>query len=97
MSHYKQILIETYVNTSGGSSHSIRARPVKGQKIDVSLNVECSSKMRKSNPVGTKFLIEAKMTSREGGNPFLYAHYNSPYEVVSEQRVKEWMAQNFPA
>ena len=38
--------------------------------------------MRKLYPVGTKFRIHAKETNREGGKPFLYSHFDWPFEVV---------------
>ena len=91
MSFYRDVIIETYPNTGGGSSKSLRARPVAGQKLDVSMNVECSSKMRKSHPVGSKFLISAKVTDREGGLPFLYSHFNTPYKVLSNDEVKDYI------
>ncbi|TXD98342.1 hypothetical protein ES754_05300 [Psychrobacter frigidicola] len=89
MSSYKDVVIETYINTKGGSSKSIRARPIAGQSFDTSMNVECSSKMRKSYPVGTRFLIQAKISEREGGTPFLYAYYNAPYRIVAEREIEE--------
>ncbi len=82
MSGYIDVIIETYIGKNTTSSSGVRARPIKGQGLDISMNVECSSKMRKSHPVGTKFLIKAKKISKEGGPEFLYAHYNSPYKVV---------------
>tara|TARA_B100000446_G_scaffold170667_1_gene177395 strand:+ start:141 stop:431 length:291 start_codon:yes stop_codon:yes gene_type:complete len=91
MSFYRKVVIETYRNIQGGSSKSIRARPVAGQGLDTSMNVECSSGMRKSHPLGTKFLLEAKLTDREGGNSFLYAHYNSPYIVLSDSEAAEYI------
>ena len=45
--------------------------------------VECSKVMRSEFPVGTRFLVYAKETSREGGVPFLYTYHDWPYEVVS--------------
>ncbi|MDG4868679.1 hypothetical protein P8631_11770 [Guyparkeria sp. 1SP6A2] len=91
MSHYRNVVIETYRNIHGGSSKSIRARPISGQGLDISMNVECSSKMRKGHAVGTKFLLQAKVTDREGGPPFLYAHYNFPYRVVSDEEAKDFI------
>ena len=88
MSHYRNVVIETYRNIHGASSKSIRARPLPGQGLDTSMNVECSSKMREGHPVGTKFLLQAKVTNREGGPPFLYAHFNSAYRVVSSEEAK---------
>ena len=94
MSSYKEVVIETYPNTQGGSSKSIRARPVSGQGYDTSMNVECSASMRKSHPIGTKFLLQAKLTNREGGPSFLYAHFESPYTVLSENEAKQFIQKN---
>ncbi|WP_296936766.1 hypothetical protein [uncultured Marinobacter sp.] len=91
MSHYRDVVIETFKNKGGASRSSVRARPVEGQDLDVSMNVECSSKMRKGYPVGTKFLLQAKVTDRDGGTPFLYAHYNAPYRVVSDEEAAEFI------
>lgn len=88
MIDYKDIVIETYAGKDTISSEGIRARPLPGQGLDTSMNVECSSKMRKSYPIGTKFLIQAKVTSREGGTPFLYSHYNSNYKVLSTDEAE---------
>ena len=91
MSQYRNVLIETFTNKGGASRSSVRARPVEGQGLDVNMNVECSSRMRKSHPVGTKFLLQAKITDREGGATFLYAHYNTPYKVLSAAEASEFI------
>ena len=77
-STYLQVVVETYY---GNRSH-IRVRPVPGQSFPPTMDVECSRSMRKLHPLGTKFRIRAKETNKEGGKPFLYSHYNWPYEVV---------------
>ncbi len=92
MSHYRYIVIETYINVQGGSPKRVRARPLAGQGLDVSMNVECSAKMRQGHPLGTKFLIRARVTDREGGTPFLYSHFNSPYRVLDNEEAKQYMA-----
>jgi len=91
MSHCQNIVIETYFNVGGGSSKSVRARPVLGQNLDVAMNVECSSKMRMNYPVGTRFLIATKLTNREGGADFLYSHYNSRYKVLTNKDADEFV------
>jgi len=84
MSEYKEVIIETYIASGEFSSHKIRARPIGGQGLATNIKVECSSKMRKNYPVGTKFKIKAKITDREGGTPFLYSHHNWKYEVLAD-------------
>lgn len=94
MSYYRYVVIETYRNIHGGSSKSVRARPLAGQGLDTTMNVECSSKMRTGHPIGTKFLLQAKITDREGGEPFLYAHYNTPYRVINDGESKKFIEKN---
>lgn len=91
MSNYRAVAIETYSGRGTTSSEGIRARPLPGQKLDTSMNVECSSKMRKGYPVGTRFLIQAKVTNKEGGTPFLYSHYNQPYKVISTEEAEAFI------
>jgi len=57
MSYYRKVIIQTYKRTGGGSSKSVRARPIDGQGLDISMNAECSSPMRKNNPIGPLFFI----------------------------------------
>ena len=91
MSYYREVVIETYKNTRGGSSKSIRAKPIAGQGLDTTMNVECSSSMRKRYPIGTLILLEAKIANKEGGPDFLYAHFESPYRVLSADEAKEFL------
>ena len=81
-SPYSQIVIETYHGPARGGHGSVRARPVPGQFYPTSMAVECSKEMRTKHPVGTRFLIHAKESSREGSDPFLYTHFSWPYKVV---------------
>lgn len=55
---------------------------VRGQPFPVTMDVECSRTMRKLYPVGTRFCIYAKEASREAGKPFLYSHFDWPFEVI---------------
>ena len=82
MSGYQDVIIETYRHTSGGSKRPIRAHPIAGQGFDERMHVECSSSMRESYPVGTKFRIRATIKNKEGGTDFLYTYHGWGYEVV---------------
>jgi hypothetical protein len=79
---YQQVVVETYNAVKPGKSSRTHVRPVPGQPYPPTMDVECSRSMRKQFPVGTKFRIYAKETSREGGKPFLYSHYDWPFEVL---------------
>jgi len=82
-SPYRQVVIETYRGPPRGAHGSIRARPIAGQFYASTMKVECSRDMRKRFPVGTRFRVYAKETSREDGTPFLYTHFSWPYEVIA--------------
>ena len=91
MSDYQEVLIETYRARGEPSGHDIRARPVPGQRFPRDMKVECSSNMRYRHPVGTKFIVQAKLTDREGGTPFLYTSWQWKYRVVSEVGAKKYL------
>lgn len=86
---YSSFVVETYKAVGEQSSKSLRARPLPGQGVDTGMKVECSSKMRDSQPAGTLFHIHAKITDREGGPDFLYTSFRWPYEVVSQEQAKK--------
>jgi hypothetical protein len=90
MSHYREIVVQTYNNPGEPSSERIRARPVAGQGLSTDLKVECSSKMREGHPPGTLLIIRAKLTDREG-TQFLYSHYNWRYRVVTAAEAERFI------
>lgn len=82
------IVVETYWQPpKSGHRGGIRCRPVPGQGFPTDLNVECSKKEREKHPEGTHLKMRVRLTSREGGKPFLIADTRSTYEVVSSGRV----------
>jgi len=87
--------IQTVTHHSGGSKESIRAKPLANQGIDVEMFVECSTKMRKGHPIGTIFEIQAKVTTKEGGTPFLYTSYRWPYRVVSRDKAEKSITERY--
>lgn len=87
MSEYMPVVIQTYVARGERSPRSIRARPVPGQGLDPTMNVECSESMRNRFPPGTFLLVQAKVTNREGSPPFLYTYHGWKYEVLSKAQV----------
>ena len=68
-------------------TQAVKAASKTGSRAKLFPKHECSSSMRKSHPVGTKFLILAKVINKEGGTDFLYCHYNSEYRVLSNNEV----------
>ena len=86
--YYRRVAIETFKNLGEASPRKLRARPLPGQGLTMATRVECSEAMRMDYPVGTVFIVKARISNREGSSDFLYTHYNWPYEVV-ERRVAE--------
>ncbi|WP_444888107.1 hypothetical protein [Microbulbifer sp. JMSA008] len=85
ISPYEEVLVESYIPSNTSGKHGkVHIRPVAGGKYSSSLQVECAKKLSRDYPVGTKFLLQAKLTDREGGGEYLYSSYRWKYEVVSD-------------
>lgn len=95
MSHYREIVIETFENLGEPAAERIRARPLPGQGLGTAMRVACSSKMREGHPIGTKFKIIAKVTDREGGTEFLYCHYSRPYDVLTDEEARAFIRKHY--
>jgi len=97
MSNYQEYLVTTFRNPGEPSSSKIRVRPLTGQGLPKDMRVECSQDMRKNHPVGTIFLIEATLKSKEGGKPFLYSSYNWSHKIVTREEADEFISENYNA
>jgi len=82
---YYLIEVESYLpKRTSGLHGKVHIRPVGGQKgFHPSLHVQCSKELSTEYPVGTRFLIKAKLTDLMGGGQFIYSHYKWTYEVIS--------------
>jgi len=94
MSSYKFLVIESFVNPGEPSNLAIRCRPLPGQGMNTKMRVECSSRMRQNYPIGTCFLIKAKIVEMQGGSTFLYTHYNWSYKVITRKEAQEKINKN---
>ena len=78
--NYSYIIVESYRRGS-----TLHIRPCPGQDpYTPEMGVECSKELMEEYPEGTKFRIKAKITSREGSDPFVYSHYLWDYEVIDD-------------
>jgi hypothetical protein len=93
MMAYRKVLIQTYRSYGESSSKSVRARPLAGQGLNAEMKVECSSKMRNAHPVGTIFLVPAKVTNKLGGMDFLYTSWQWGYEVLAPDMAAKFIAE----
>lgn len=84
---YSQIIVESFIPTKTGSRHGdIHIRPLPNQNPFLeNMFVACSKKLSIDYPVGTKFRIQAKITSKENGSLFIYSNYSWKYEVITEK------------
>lgn len=84
---YRMIKVESYYESGSGLHGNVHIRPMPNQlPYETWMRVECSKVMmdEKVHKVGTKFLIKAKITSRQGGTPFIYSSYAWPYSVIKD-------------
>jgi hypothetical protein len=87
---YRQVAVESRL-----IGNNVVIRPVPGQAFAPTLSVQCARRL--SNPavypVGTRFLLSAKLTDRLGGTPFLYAYHGDADEVLSPAAAKKFLAE----
>ena len=80
---YEMVLVESYILTEQSGKHGkVHIRPIAGHKYSPDLDVACSKKLSRDYPVGTRFVLQAKLTDLEGGGEYLYSSYRWKYEVV---------------
>ena len=95
-SAYRQVVVESFIPPGSAGKHGlVQIRPIQGQAYSSTLAVQCSRRLTDSNqfPVGTKFLLLAKLTDRLGGTPFLYAYHGEPDVIVTHQEAKAFIAE----
>lgn len=82
---YQYIIVESVRCCLNGQHGDVHICPIPGQyPFTPDMFVECPMSMKQDYPVGTKFRIKAKITSKEGGVPFIYSHYTWPFEVLED-------------
>jgi hypothetical protein len=80
---YEYVIVESFEpERASGLKGKVHIRPAPGGKYPTTLHVECSKKLSKDFPVGTRFKLQAKLTDREDGGEYLYSSFRWPYEVV---------------
>lgn len=87
---YRQVAVE-----SRWEGNAVRIRPMPGQAYAPSLSVQCSRRLSDPAlyPVGTRFLLLAKLTDRLGGTPFLYAWHGDVDMVLSARQARAFLAE----
>ena len=85
---YRQVAVESCLKDG-----TVKIRPIPGQAYSPALAVQCSRRLVDSYPLGTKFLLSAKLTDRLGGTPFLYAYHGDADVVLSPGQAKAFLAE----
>lgn len=86
------LAIQTYRNVGEPSDMKLRARALPGQGFPLHYKVECSEKMRKDNPEGTCFIIQAKITEGTERTPCIYTHHLWHYKRVTHEEADIFIA-----
>lgn len=86
---YRQVAVESRLIDG-----VVRIRPVPGQAFAPSLPVQCARRLADTGryPLGTCFLLQAKMSDRLGGKPFLYAYHGDPDVVLAAPALRAFLA-----
>lgn len=80
---YREVVVESYKPAfSTGLRGKIHIRPVDGQGYAKDLHVECSKRLSTEFPVGTRFILRAKLTDREDGGEYLYSYHRWSVTVL---------------
>jgi hypothetical protein len=80
---YREVMVESYKPPCSTGLHGkIHIRPVEGQGYTKDLHVECSKRLSAEYPVGTRFILRAKLTDREDGGEYLYSYHRWPVTVL---------------
>lgn len=89
---YRDVAVQSVADARTGA---LRVRPIPGQAFAPSLAVQCARAMRDpaQYPAGTRFLVSAKLTDRQGGTPFLWVYHGDPVVVLSAARAKRFLAE----
>lgn len=87
---YREVAVESLPDPGTGQ---LRIRPMPGQAYATSMRVQCARALADPSiyPAGTRFLIRAKLTDRNGGPPFLYAYHGDPVQVLSDREAASFL------
>ena len=85
---YREVAVESFYDPDG----RVRVRPLNDQAYSSELRVQCPRKLCEDYPVGTQFLVSAKLTDRMGGEQYLYVYHGDPFKVLAEQETDRFLA-----
>ncbi|NYE59206.1 hypothetical protein FHW58_000358 [Duganella sp. 1224] len=88
MTAYRQVAVH-----SEAWNGQVEIHPMPGQAYATDMNVQCSSRLRDTSvyPLGTCFLVEAKLTDRLGGPQYLYVWHGDDIKVMSKKEAQVFL------
>ena len=87
---YREVAVQSVPDARTGR---LRIAPMPGQAYAPSTRVQCARALSDPAryPAGTRFLLNAKLTDRLGGEPFLYAWHGDPVQVLSAAQARRFL------
>ena len=87
---YRDVALESVIDRHSGA---LRIAPMAGQAFAPTLAVQCAQRLRDTAryPLGTCFLVSAKLTDRLGGTPYLYVYHGDPVVVLTPAEAKKFL------
>lgn len=87
---YREVAVHSVPDARTGR---LRIAPMPGQAYAPSMRVQCARALSDpaQYPAGTRFLLNAKLTDRLGGEPFLYAWHGDPVRVLSAAQARKFL------
>jgi hypothetical protein len=89
LSAYREVALQSVPDEAG----RLVLRPMSGQAFAPVLRVHGGARLAAAHPAGTCFLVQAKLTDRQGGAPFLYLWHADPVRVVSLGEARRYLAE----
>jgi hypothetical protein len=88
---YREVAVHSVPDPRTGR---LRIEPMPGQAFAPSMRVQCARALTDpaQYPAGTRFLLNAKLTDRLGGEPFLFAWHGDPVQVLSAAQARKFLA-----
>lgn len=88
---YREVAVHSVLDSRSGR---LLIRPMPGQAFAPSMRVQCARALADPAryPAGTRFLLNAKLTDRLGGEPFLFAWHGDPVRVLSAAQARTFLA-----
>jgi hypothetical protein len=81
---YIRVIVETYRESGSGLHGDIHVRPIAGEQLPQSLRVRFPKSLRHAHRIGTRFLVYAKLTDRDGGSDFVHTNHAWDVEVLGK-------------